>query len=125
LWGDVVLLCEYKRKDGDEELDDVHVPQELWAVMVSLRLTLGRTQVPVEPATCDVGWSVSPSHIWHDYQKFHDESLVLLPLLSYCQWSIWFYRHTFIIYLFCLNRLLMDRCVIWRIEIQSGTKKLC
>jgi hypothetical protein len=29
LWGDVVLLCEYKRKDGDEELDDVHVPQEL------------------------------------------------------------------------------------------------
>ena len=25
LWADVVLSCEYKRKDGDEELDDVSI----------------------------------------------------------------------------------------------------
>jgi len=28
-WSDVVLSCEYKRKDGDEELDDVSVHRGL------------------------------------------------------------------------------------------------
>jgi hypothetical protein len=28
-WGDIVLSCECKRKDGDEELDDVRVHREV------------------------------------------------------------------------------------------------
>ena len=28
-WADVVLSCEYKRKDGDEELDDVSIAKDL------------------------------------------------------------------------------------------------
>jgi hypothetical protein len=79
--------------------------------VVSLPLTLGRTQVPVEPATCDAGRSVSPSHIWHDHREFHDESLVLLPLRGYCQRSIRFYCCMFIIIIInFVNIFSMDWC---------------
>jgi hypothetical protein len=34
-WADIVLSCEYKCKDGNEQLDDVSVHREFWGVMVA------------------------------------------------------------------------------------------
>ena len=46
---------------------------------------LERAQVFVEHAARHAERSLSPSHVWHDRRKFHDETLVLLPILGCCQ----------------------------------------
>lgn len=81
----VVLSCEYKRKEGEENLDDAVMYLGFRGVARRLPLTLGRPEVYMEHATCYAGRSVSPCHFWHDYRKFYDEDLVLLSLIGYCQ----------------------------------------
>jgi hypothetical protein len=67
LWADIVLSCEYKREDGDGDLDDVCIHQGLYRVLGSLLLMLECAKVPVELATCHGRRSASSSLVWHHH----------------------------------------------------------
>jgi len=95
-WADIALSCEYKRKDGVDDLDDVRIHQGLCYRLLGSLPILGRAKVLVELATRHARRSTSPSLVWHHHRKFHDKNMVLLPLLRYRQRHIRFYQCAFI-----------------------------
>ena len=84
-------VLEYKREDGSNDLDDVRIhPGISYRVLGSL-LILERAKVLVELTTRHGRRSASPSLIWHHHRKFHDMTMVLLPLLRCRQRGVRFY----------------------------------
>jgi hypothetical protein len=98
-WADIVLSCEYKRKEGIDDLDDVRIHQGHRRSVLGSPLTLGRAKMLVEFATRHARRSAPSSYIWYDHREYYDKNLVLLPLLGCGQRAVRFYGCTFV-YLF-------------------------